>query len=214
VPESTAEIVTLGGPREAEDTPHTRPLGDRATDALHPLGSHERAVEEHLLHLLAHVVGGWPVRHAAGEAALEQSRRPGEDHAADALRKGERGGQGHVAAQGVAADDRPRKLERVEKVDDPAGERVDGRGGDIGIEDRQRRRHRPACTSQLIEHIVPVVHLAHQAVEQDDRLSFATLEPPVLRVCRYAHGVPLFGPLNRHRPPRLSSIDIECRETS
>ena len=193
IDEPRLEIVALGGSREPEDAPDARTLDERAPDALHPLGRHERTVEEHLLHLLAQVVGGRPVRHAAGEAALEQPRRAGEDHGADPFGKGERRGQGHVASERVAADHGAGNLERVEEVDDPSGQHVDGGLQTSRIEDRQRRRHRPARAAQLVEHVVPVMHLSHQAVQQDDRFSLAALEPPMLRFHQYAHAVPLSG---------------------
>ena len=79
------DVVPLGRARKAEDAKGRRGGGDHAPDGFHPLRRDKLRIEDDLLHLLPHVGLRRTMRHAAGEASLEEPGGAGEDEAGDAV---------------------------------------------------------------------------------------------------------------------------------
>ena len=50
------------------------------------------------------------------------------------------------------------------------------------MEDRQRERDGPVSVLQALEHRLPVVHLPHEAMQEHDGLTRASLQPTKLRL--------------------------------
>jgi hypothetical protein len=89
--------------------------------------------------------------------------------------------QRHVTAERVAPDHRPGDVQRVHETDDVAGERVDRCLTQCGVEDRQARGDGTIPMTEAVEDGVPVMHLPHETVQEDHRLSGPELQPAKLR---------------------------------
>ena len=94
-----------------------------------------------------------------------------------------------MPTEGISADHRPRKIERVEKSRDMPRERRNGHLAEPLIEEGQRERHGPALIAQVLQHRLPVIHASHEPVEQHHRLALAALQPSELRIRSSVHAV-------------------------
>jgi hypothetical protein len=148
---------------------------------LHALGGDHRGIVEDLRHLVAHELRGRTVRHAAGEAPLEEPGRSRQHEPAQALGRVEREIEGDVAAQRVPDDDGRRQALGVHERLDVGPEPLDREIVRRRLEDGQGQRHRPAAGREGLDGRLPVLAGAEQPVEAQDRNAGPGLDPAELR---------------------------------
>jgi hypothetical protein len=117
------------------------------------------------------------VRHLAGEGPLEETRRAGEDQPGDPAGLRQRELERDMTTERIADDDGRRQLERLHETPHVIGQARNRDVRQAGIEDRQRQGDRAAEFAQGLEHGLPVVHLAHEPMQQHHGLAVAALEP-------------------------------------
>ena len=103
--------------------------------------------------------------------------------------------QRHVTTQRVAAYHGLRDVQGIQEPHNVATDLLDGGLGQVRLEDGQRQGDRATHTIECLERLLPMVHVAHQPMQEHDGLAVAALKPSELGIhgLRVAHVDTPFG---------------------